>query len=498
MATADSLSHRPNAGTLAAREADVLRDVPSRLYIGGEWRGGPTFPVEDPATGEMIAEVADAGPEEALDAVTAADDALCDWGRVAPRARAAILRRAYEQVVARRDELALLATLESGKPLVESMAEVDYAASYLRWYSEEAVRINGRVAVDEEGRGRLLTVKEPVGPCLLITPWNFPLAMGTRKVAAALAAGCTCIIKPAEQAPLATLALAAILEHAELPGGIVNVVTTSRAQSVIEPIITDGRVRKLTFTGSTAVGKELMRLAADQVLRMSMELGGNAPFIVFDDAEPERAVEAALVAKMRNGGQACTSANRFIVHESMAEQFASKLAQRMSALSVGRGTDPGVEVGPLINRRQLRKVATLVDEAIGHGARVRCGGQRLERPGYFYLPTVLTDLPKQARILGEEIFGPVAPILTFASDSAAIDLANDTDYGLAAYVFTRDLDRALDIVGELNTGMIGLNKGTVSAAGAPFGGVKHSGFGREGGPEGIEEYLATKYLALDA
>jgi succinate-semialdehyde dehydrogenase/glutarate-semialdehyde dehydrogenase len=479
-------------------EASVLREVPTRLYIGGEWRSAPTFPVEDPATGEVLAAVANAGPGDALDAVAAADQAFASWRRVAPRERGAVLRRAYEQVIARRDELALLATLEAGKPLSEAISEVDYAASFLRWYSEEAVRINGRFATDENGHGRLMTIKEPIGPCLLITPWNFPLAMSARKLGAALAAGCTCIVKPAEQTPLSTLALARILGDAGLPPGVVNVIPTSHAKHTIESVTKDGRIRKLSFTGSTAVGKALMRQAADQVLRVSMELGGNAPFIVFEDAKIEQAVSAALEAKMRNGGQACTCANRFIVHESIASRFATELGARMATMTVGRGTDSRVDVGPLIDERQLSKVVGLVDDAVAHGAEVLCGARRLKRPGYFYLPTVLTHVTREAAILEEEIFGPVAPIVTFASDQTALELANDTAYGLVAYVFTSDIRRALGVIEELNTGMVAVNKGTVSAAGAPFGGVKHSGFGREGGPEGLEEYLESKYVALDA
>ncbi|MCW3021790.1 MAG: NAD-dependent succinate-semialdehyde dehydrogenase, partial [Conexibacter sp.] len=351
--------------------------------------------------------------------------------------------------------------------------------------------------VNETGKGRVLTLKQPIGPCVFITPWNFPLAMGTRKIGPALAAGCTCVVKPAKQTPLSMLALAQILEEAGLPGGVVNVITASASGKIMQPLIEDPRVRKMSFTGSTPVGKELIKQSAEQVLKVSMELGGNAPFLVFEDADLDAAVEGALLAKMRNGGEACTSANRFHVHESVASEFAEKLAARIGALEVGRGTEDGVQVGPLIDDTQRQKVADLVQDAVGKGAKVLTGGKALDGAGYFYAPTVLSEVPDDAELLREEIFGPVAPITTFSSDEEAIAKANDTEYGLVSYVFTRDLNRAFKVIEALETGMIGLNQGMVSNAGAPFGGVKQSGFGREGGPEGIEEYLETKYVAMN-
>ncbi|MBW3607411.1 MAG: NAD-dependent succinate-semialdehyde dehydrogenase [Actinobacteria bacterium] len=483
-----------------AAEQAVLDAVPKQLYVAGEWRdgaGGATFAVEDPATGEQIARVADATPQDALDALGAAHDAWRgDWRSSAPRERSDILRRAYEAIVARSDELALLMTLEMGKPLAESKAEIAYGASFLRWYAEEAVRSDGRFATHEAGTGRLLTMKQPVGPCVFITPWNFPLAMGTRKIAPAVAAGCTMLVKPAKLTPLSMLMLAQILEEAGLPGGVLNVVTASSSGSVMEPVIRDPRTRKLSFTGSTEVGRTLIGQSAEQVLRVSMELGGNAPFLVFDDADVDDAVAGAIVAKMRNIGEACTAANRFHVASSIAGEFADKLAAKMGAMKLGPGTQEGVEVGPLIDCEQRDKVAELVEDAVAKGARVLCGGEALDGPGNFYKPTVLIDVPADARLLKEEIFGPVAPIRTFESEDEAIAAANDTEFGLVAYLYSADLKRALRVGERLETGMVGVNQGLVSNAGAPFGGVKQSGIGREGGPEGIAEYLETKYLAL--
>jgi succinate-semialdehyde dehydrogenase / glutarate-semialdehyde dehydrogenase len=483
-----------------ADETRVVEGVRTQLFIGGEWRdaqGGATLEVEDPATGEVIASVADASGADADAALAAADEAFRTWRHVAPRERADILRRAFELIDARTDELALLMTLEMGKPVAESRAEIAYANNFLRWYSEEAVRINGRFTVNETGKGRVLTMQQPIGPCVFITPWNFPMAMGTRKIGPALAAGCTCVVKPAKQTPLSMLALAQILHEAGLPGGVLNVITASRSGEIMEPLIKDPRTRKLSFTGSTPVGKALIAQSAEQVLKVSMELGGNAPFLVFEDADLDAAVEGALLAKMRNGGEACTSANRFHVHESVAETFADKLAQRIGALTVGRGTEDGVQVGPLIDESQRSKVAELVADAVSKGARVLTGGQRQDGPGYFYEPTVLADVPDTAELLREEIFGPVAPITTFSSDEEAIAKANDTEYGLVSYVFTGDVNRAFRVIEGLETGMIGFNQGMVSNAGAPFGGVKQSGFGREGGPEGLHEYLETKYIAMN-
>jgi succinate-semialdehyde dehydrogenase/glutarate-semialdehyde dehydrogenase len=488
--------------TLAPAEAAAVEAVPRELLIGGEWRaasGGCTFPVEDPATGDTIAEVADATVDDALVALGAAHEAFSagDWPATPPRERGDILRRAYEAIVERADELALLMTLEMGKPVAESKAEVTYAANFLRWYSEEAVRIDGRFTQHEEAaKGRLLTMKQPVGPCVFITPWNFPLAMGTRKIGPAIAAGCTMVVKPAKLTPLSMLALADILQQAGLPAGVLNVITAKSSGSVMEPVIKDGRTRKLSFTGSTEVGRRLMAQASDNVLRVSMELGGNAPFLVFDDADLDDALDGAMIAKMRNTGEACTAANRFHVAESVASEFASRLAERMGALKIGRGTEDGVEVGPLIDEGQLEKVAELVEDAVSKGARVLCGGERLERPGHFYKPTVLVDVPDDARLLKEEIFGPVAPVKAFAGEEEAIGAANDTEFGLVAYLYTAELNRALRVAERLETGMVGVNQGIVSNAGAPFGGIKHSGFGREGGPEGIQEYLEVKYVAL--
>ena len=483
-----------------ADETRVVEGVKTQLFIGGEWRdatGGGTLDVEDPATGETIATVADATVDDAKAALAAADEAFKTWRHVAPRERADILRRAYDLINERTDELALLMTLEMGKPVSESKGEIAYANNFLRWYSEEAVRINGRFTTNEAGNGRVLTMRQPIGPCLFITPWNFPLAMGTRKIGPALATGCTCVVKPAKQTPLSMLALAQILEEAGLPAGVVNVITAKSSGSVMQPLIEDPRVRKMSFTGSTEVGKTLIAQSAEQVLKVSMELGGNAPFLVFEDADLDAAVEGALLAKMRNGGEACTSANRFHVHESVAEAFADRLAARIGDMKVGRGTEDGVAVGPLIDEAQRSKVAELVEDAVGKGAKVLTGGERVDGAGYFYAPTVLGNVPANADLLSEEIFGPVAPITTFSSDDEAIAAANNTEYGLVSYIFTQDVDRAFRVIERLETGMIGFNQGIVSNAGAPFGGVKQSGFGREGGPEGLDEYLETKYVAMN-
>jgi succinate-semialdehyde dehydrogenase/glutarate-semialdehyde dehydrogenase len=484
---------------IASSEQTVVDAVPHQLYIGGEWRdgGAGTIPVEDPATGETLCEVADATPQDADAALRAAHETFQDFRNMAPRERGDILRRAYDLIIERQDDLALLMTLEMGKPISESKAEIVYAANFFRWYSEEAVRINGRYSINENGKGRVLTMKQPIGPCVFITPWNFPLAMGTRKVGPAIAAGCTMVVKPAKQTPLSMLAMAQILEEAGLPGGVCNIITAKSSGSVMEPLIKDPRTRKLSFTGSTEVGRTLIEQSAQQILKVSMELGGNAPFLIFEDADLDLAVEGAMLAKMRNTGEACTSANRFHVAEAVAGDFAERLAERMGALKVGRGTEDGVQVGPLIDDTQRGKVEELVEDARSKGANVVVGGERSDGAGYFYKPTVLGDIPDGARVLSEEIFGPVAPVKGFASDDEAIAAANDTEYGLVAYVFTRDINRAFRVIEELETGMIGFNQGMVSNAGAPFGGVKQSGFGREGGPEGIEEYLETKYVAMN-
>jgi succinate-semialdehyde dehydrogenase/glutarate-semialdehyde dehydrogenase len=483
----------------ATDEQRILDETPKQLYIGGEWRDGAegTVPVEDPATGETVAEVADASVEDAKAALDAAVDASAEWAATAPRDRGEILRRAFEKIVERADELALLMTLEMGKPVAESKAEITYAAEFLRWFSEQSVRIDGRYSKAPNGQGRLLTMQQPVGPCLLITPWNFPLAMGTRKVGPAIAAGCTMVVKPAQQTPLSMLMLAKILEESGLPGGVLNLITASSASRTTGPLIEDQRLRKLSFTGSTEIGRQLMKQASDTLLRLSMELGGNAPFIVFEDADVDAAVEGAMIAKMRNIGEACTAANRFHVATPIAQQFADKLAEKMGAMKVGRGTEDGVEVGPLIDSSQREKVSELVEDAVEKGARTLTGGHAGDGAGYFYDPTVLTDISDNARLLKEEIFGPVAPVKGFDSEDEAIAAANDTEFGLVSYVYTSDLKRALRVVERLETGMIGLNQGLVSNPAAPFGGVKQSGFGREGGYEGIEEYLETKYVAIN-
>ena len=489
-----------SAPRTAQLEREVLERVPTELLIGGEWRpaaSGERFAVEDPATGEALVQVADADAQDALDALGAAAEAQREWAAFPPRERGEILRRAFDAMTAQREELALLMTLEMGKSLAESRGEITYAAEFFRWFSEEAVRVAGRYMTNATGHGRVLTMRQPVGPCVFVTPWNFPTAMGTRKIAPAVAAGCTMIVKPAQQTPLSMLALARILQDAGLPAGVLNIITSRHSGEVIEPLLKDPRTRKLSFTGSTEVGRKLIEQSADQVLRVSMELGGNAPLLVFADADFDQALDGALLAKMRNVGEACTSANRIYVHESIAKDFARRLAERMAALRVGRGTEEGVEVGPLIDDKQRQKVADLVSDATGRGAHLLTGGAAVEGPGYFYEPTVLTEVPGDARILSEEIFGPVAPIVTFATDEEAIAAANHTEYGLVAYVFTRDLDRALRVSEALETGMVGLNQGMVSNAAAPFGGVKQSGFGREGGFEGIDEYLETKYVAVN-
>jgi succinate-semialdehyde dehydrogenase / glutarate-semialdehyde dehydrogenase len=482
-----------------ADERRVLKAVPTELFIGGAWRegsGGGRIDVVDPATEQVLTSVADATVEDGTAALDAAVAAEHDWGRTAPRDRGDILRAAFEKVMQRKDDLALLMTLEMGKPIKESLAEITYGAEFLRWFSEEAVRIAGRWSTAPNGATRLLTMKQPVGPCLMITPWNFPLAMGTRKIGPAVAAGCTMVVKPASQTPLTMLALADILTESGLPEGVLNVVTTSRTGEVMEPLIRDPRLRKLTFTGSTPVGRKLVEQSAEGLLRTSMELGGNAPFLVFGDADLDKAVDGAMLAKMRNMGEACTSANRFLVHESVAKEFSERLAQRMAALTVGRGTEDGVDVGPLVDDKQRDKVVELVQDAADAGARVVTGGSTTGDKGFFYRPTVLADVPSRARVFREEIFGPVAPVTTFTTDDEAVTLANDTEYGLVAYAFTTDLSRAIRVSEELETGMVGINQGIVSNPAAPFGGVKASGFGREGGTEGIEEYLETKYVGL--
>jgi succinate-semialdehyde dehydrogenase/glutarate-semialdehyde dehydrogenase len=477
-------------------ETDLLKSVPSQLYINGQWvesSSGKTIDVLDPATGNVIKVIADASPEDGMRCLDAAVLAQESWAQTPPRVRGEILRRAFDVVTQRKDEFALLMTLEMGKPLKEAPGEVAYAAEFLRWFSEEAVRITGRYGTNPEGTGRTILTYLPVGPSFLITPWNFPLAMATRKIAPALAAGCTVVVKPASQTPLSTLFFVKVLEEVGVPPGVVNVFTTSTSSAVSHPIITDKRLRKLSFTGSTGVGQSLMKLAADNVLRTSMELGGNAPFIVFEDADLSQAVDAAMLAKFRNIGQACTAANRFIVHESIAAEFTQRVTERVSALTVGRGTQEGIDIGPLIDDRAVAKAHELVEDAIARGAQITTGGKKVQGEGSFYEPTVLTGVQPGSDILTEEIFGPVLSITTFQDEDEGIQLANDTEYGLVGYVFTQDLKRGQRLIEKLQTGMMGLNVGVISNASAPFGGIKMSGIGREGGIEGIHEYLSPKY-----
>ncbi|HLM26616.1 MAG TPA: NAD-dependent succinate-semialdehyde dehydrogenase [Thermoleophilaceae bacterium] len=486
--------------SVATREQEVVERVPKQLWIGGEWRdasGGDKLPVEDPSTGETLTEVADGTAEDAKAALTAAHEAREEWAASAPNDRSQILQKAFEALNERAEDLALLMTLEMGKTITESKGEIAYAAEFFRWFAGEALRLDGYYKTAGNGAGRVLVMRQPLGPCLMITPWNFPTAMGTRKIGPAVAAGCTMVMKPAQQTPLSMLALAEILHECGLPPGVLNVITSSSSGSTMGPLIEDPRLRKLTFTGSTEVGRSLMEQAAQNILKTSMELGGNAPFLIFDDADVDAAVEGAMIAKMRNVGEACTSANRFHAAGAVADEFATKLGERMGAMKVGRGTEEGVEVGPLIDDDQRGKVAELVDDATGRGASTVVGGSRVDGSGYFYEPTVLSDIPDDAKLLKEEIFGPVAPVKGFSDEDEAVAAANDTEFGLVAYVYTNDLKRAFRVCERLETGMIGLNQGLVSNAGAPFGGWKQSGVGREGGNEGIAEYLETKYVAVN-
>jgi succinate-semialdehyde dehydrogenase/glutarate-semialdehyde dehydrogenase len=479
-----------------ATETALLESVPDGLFIGGEWSpaiSGSTLNVYDPATGEVIKTIADAAVEDGAAALDAAVDAAGAWAKTPHRERAEILRRAFDLVRQHQDDVALLMTLEMGKPLAESKAEVTYGSEFLRWFSEEAVRIFGRYGSNPEGTGRMIVSQHPVGPSFLITPWNFPLAMATRKIAPALAAGCTVVIKPPELTPLTTLYFVKLLAEAGLPEGVVNVITTHTSGKVSGPIIADPRLRKLSFTGSTEVGRKLLEQAAANILRTSMELGGNAPFLIFDDADLAAAVDGAMIAKFRNIGQACTAANRFIVHEAIADEFAARVTERVQAFKVGRGTEEGVQIGPLINADAVEKADALVRDATYRGAKVLTGGQPIDGRGTFYEPTVVTGVRPGSEILREEIFGPVLSIVTFGDEDEAVRIANDTEYGLVGYAYTKDLARGQRLIESLQTGMLGLNVGMVSNAAAPFGGVKQSGIGREGGFEGIREYLSTKY-----
>jgi len=484
---------------MAITQKALLDSVPTGLLVGGQWRdasGGERFDVHDPSSGATLTSCADGTPEDGLAALAAAEEAQSAWAATPPRERSEILRRAFETVVDRSDEFATLMSLEMGKTVAEARGEVTYGAEFFRWFAEEAVRIHGRYSVAPAGGSRLLTMKQPVGPTLMITPWNFPLAMGTRKIGPAVAAGCTMVVKPAHETPLTMLLLAEVMQESGLPDGVLNIVTTSHSGAVCEPLIRDPRLRKLTFTGSTAVGKVLVEQSAEQLLRLSMELGGNAPFLVFEDADVDAAVEGAMLAKMRNIGEACTAANRFFAHESVAREFSTKLAERMGALVVGKGTKKGVDVGPLITAEARDGVHELVQDAVAKGASVLTGGAPIAGRGYFYEPTVLTDVAADSRCLTEEIFGPVAPVCTFTDDADAIAKANGTEFGLVGYLYSRDHARVLRVAEAMEFGMIGVNTGIVSNPSAPFGGVKQSGFGREGGFEGIEEYLETKYVGL--
>jgi len=475
-------------------------DVPTGLLIGGQWtkgRDGGLIGVTNPATEETIAEVADATAEDTLDAVSAASAALPGWAATAPRERAECLRRAWSLMIAKSDALARLMVLENGKALPDARGEVTYAAEFFRWYSEEAVRVGGSVLTAPSGANRILVTRQPVGVSVLITPWNFPAAMATRKIGPALAAGCTVVLKPAKETPLTALAVADILREAGVPDGVVNVVTTSSASRFSQTVLADPRVRKLSFTGSTEVGRVLLKAAANSVINCSMELGGNAPFLIFEDADISAALDGAFLAKMRNGGEACTAANRFYVHDAVAEEFTARLASKLSSLSVGPGLDDGTDLGPLVNADTRAKVADLVESATKDGSRLVTGGLAPDRRGYFYQPTVLDNVPAGAGILGEEIFGPVAPVVRFTDQADAIAQANSTEYGLVSYLYTSDLRRALQVAEALEAGMIGINRGVVSDPAAPFGGVKQSGLGREGGHDGLLEFTETKYIAVD-
>jgi succinate-semialdehyde dehydrogenase/glutarate-semialdehyde dehydrogenase len=481
-------------------DTSATRTVPTDLLVGGQWRSASddgAFDVVDPASGEVIASVASATVEDGLSAVAAAQEALGPWSETAPRTRAEILRRAFELMVESTDEIAELIVRENGKSLVDARGETSYAAEFFRWYAEEAVRALGSVMTAPAGDKKIVVHHQPVGVAVLVTPWNFPAAMATRKIGPALAAGCSVVLKPASDTPLTALLIARIMEEAGVPPGVVNVVPSRRSGAIVSAMLHDPRVRKVSFTGSTEVGRILLREAADNVVNVSMELGGNAPFIVFDDADIDAAVDGAMIAKMRNGGEACTAANRFYVQSGVAEVFSRRLSERMAALRVGPGLEPGVELGPLVNEQAVLDVNRLVQSALSRGATAATGGSPLDRAGYFYPPTVLTGVPADAEILHHEIFGPVAPIVTFEEESQAIALANNTEYGLVAYVYTGDLGRGLRVSEKIEAGMVGLNRGIVSDPAAPFGGVKQSGIGREGGHEGLLDYLESKYIATD-
>jgi succinate-semialdehyde dehydrogenase/glutarate-semialdehyde dehydrogenase len=476
----------------------ILDGVPRGLFLGGRWTeasDGTEIDVVDPATARSIASVAGGSVEDGLAAVGAAHRALPAWAATPPRERAEVLRRAFELMRERSEQLARLIVLENGKTLVDARSEVAYAAEFFRWYAEEAVRLSGTVQTAPSGANRILVLRQPIGVSVLVTPWNFPAAMATRKIGPALGAGCTVVLKPASETPLTALAIAGLLAEAGVPDGVVNVVPSRRSGAVVGAMLDDPRVRKLSFTGSTEVGRVLLAAAARTVVNCSMELGGNAPFLVFDDADLDQAVDGAMIAKMRNGGEACTAANRFYVQAGIADAFAQRLAERMGALRVGSGLDASSDVGPLVNEDTRSKVSSLVDGSVAAGARVLTGGAAPDRDGFFYQPTVLADVPAGAPVLREEIFGPVAPLVVFEDEERAVTLANDTEYGLVSYVYTTDLARGLRVSEALDSGMVGLNRGVVSDPAAPFGGTKQSGLGREGGHEGLLEFTESKYVA---
>ena len=478
---------------------DLIADLGTGIHVDGRWRdaaSGATFDVINPATGEVVATLADGGPEDAAAAIGTAGRTQESWAAVPARDRAEILRRAYELLIERADELALLMTTEMGKPLAEARGEVTYGAEFFRWFSEEACRITGDARRSPDGNTRLMVTSEPVGPCILITPWNFPLAMATRKIGPAIAAGCTMVFKPANLTPLTSLYVVDLLREAGLPDGVLGVVCTTSPGDVVEPWIDSGIARKLSFTGSTPVGKMLLEQCSRGVLRTSMELGGNAPFVVCSDADLDTAVTAAMAAKMRNMGEACTSANRILVHRSVIDEFGRRLTEKMAALTVGNGVDDGVDVGPLVEEKAVTKVEGLVDDAVSRGAEVLTGGTRGDGPGFFYPPTVLSGVSPESELMSTEIFGPVAALIPFDTDEEAVTMANDTEFGLVSFVMTENLDRALTMSERLQAGMVGVNVGVVSNPAAPFGGVKQSGLGREGGTTGIEEFLETKLVAI--
>jgi len=476
-----------------------ISTIPTGLFIGGTWRkgtGGDPIDVYDPSTGQVIAKVANAGIDDAMDAVAAAQTAAKGWAATAPRKRSEILRRCFELMIERKDMLAELISLENGKSLSDAQGEVTYAAEFFRWFAEEAVRLNGEISTAPGGANKMLVEHQPIGVSVLVTPWNFPAAMATRKIAPALAAGCTCVLKPATETPLTALILAQLYKEAGVPDGVVNVITTGRSGPAVSAMLNDPRVRKLSFTGSTEVGRVLLREAANTVVSCSMELGGNAPFIVFDDADLDAAIDGAMIAKMRNGGEACTAANRFYVQSGIASAFSQKLAERMGSMNVGAGYDRNTQCGPLINQAAVERIRGLVEDATARGATVLTGGAGLDRRGYFFAPTVLSDVAPQSAITSEEIFGPVAAIIAFETEDEVVEAANSTEYGLISYVYTKDLARGLRVSERMDSGMVGLNRGIVSDPAAPFGGTKQSGLGREGAHHGILEFCETKYIAV--